>query len=113
MVKSELNWSIAAFCLKISNQNEIPAKHDAWKDGHVGKSALRALITVLFDLLLILLFHLLFIFLKFSMIQSFDFTPTAPATTSSVAPIPTVIPGSEVYQELHDVGKRTLWYVNI
>lgn len=38
-------------------------------------------------------------------------TLTAPATTSSVAPIPTVIPGSEVYQELHDVGKRTLWYV--
>lgn len=37
-------------------------------------------------------------------------TLTAPATTSSVAPIPTVIPGSEVYQELHDVGKRTLWY---
>lgn len=40
-------------------------------------------------------------------------TLTAPATTSSVAPIPTVIPGSEVYQELHDVGKRTLWYVHI
>ncbi|CAG8894140.1 unnamed protein product [Penicillium egyptiacum] len=40
-------------------------------------------------------------------------TPTAPATTSSVAPIPTVIPGSEVYQELHDVGKRTLWVVTV
>jgi len=36
---------------------------------------------------------------------------TAPSTTTSVAPIPTVLPGSEVYQELHDVGKRTLWYV--
>lgn len=36
---------------------------------------------------------------------------TAPATTSSVAPIPTVLPGSEVFQELNDVGKRTLWYV--
>lgn len=40
-------------------------------------------------------------------------TLTAPATTSSVAPIPTVIPGSEVYQELHDVGKRTLWVVTV
>lgn len=38
-------------------------------------------------------------------------TLMAPATTSSVAPIPTVVPGSEVYQGLHDVGKRTLWYV--
>lgn len=47
------------------------------------------------------------------MIDPFDkfTTPTAPATTSSVAPIPTVIPGSEVYQELHGVGKRSLWYV--
>lgn len=36
---------------------------------------------------------------------------TAPATTSSVAPIPTVLPGSEVFQELNDVGKRALWYV--
>lgn len=40
-------------------------------------------------------------------------TLTAPATTSSVAPIPTIIPGYEVYQELHDTGKRTLWYVYI
>ncbi|KAJ5782034.1 Opsin [Penicillium paradoxum] len=38
---------------------------------------------------------------------------TAPATTSSVAPIPTVVPGSEVYQNLHDVGKRTLWVVTV
>lgn len=47
------------------------------------------------------------------MIDPFDkfTTPTVPATTSSVAPIPTVIPGSQVYQELHDTGKRTLWYV--
>ncbi|KAJ5876353.1 Opsin [Penicillium soppii] len=44
-----------------------------------------------------------------------DFFPslTAPATTSSVAPIPTVLPGSEVFQELHDVGKRTLWVVTV
>lgn len=58
-------------------------------------------------------FLLLPIFFKFNMIQPpFDqfATLTAPTTTSSVAPIPTVIPGSEVYQELHDVGKRTLWY---
>ncbi|KAJ5121017.1 uncharacterized protein N7515_008978 [Penicillium bovifimosum] len=38
---------------------------------------------------------------------------TAPATTSSVAPIPTVVPGSPVYQELHDAGKRTLWVVTV
>ena len=53
---------------------------------------------------------------RFIMIQPpFDqfATLTAPATTSSVAPIPTVLPGSEVYQELHDAGKRTLWYVHI
>ncbi|CAG8260848.1 unnamed protein product [Penicillium olsonii] len=44
-----------------------------------------------------------------------DFFPslTAPATTSSVGPIPTVLPGSEVFQELHDVGKRTLWVVAV
>ncbi|CAG7949183.1 unnamed protein product [Penicillium nalgiovense] len=49
------------------------------------------------------------------MIDPFDkfTTPTAPATTSSVAPIPTVIPGSEVYQELHGVGKRSLWVVTV
>ncbi|KAF3018321.1 hypothetical protein E8E15_005769 [Penicillium rubens] len=49
------------------------------------------------------------------MIDPFDkfTTPTAPATTSSVAPIPTVIPGSQVYQELHDTGKRTLWVVTV
>lgn len=60
--------------------------------------------------LLILLFTI--IFLLYIMIDP-DFFPslTAPATTSSVAPIPTVLPGSEVFQELHDVGKRTLWYV--
>ncbi|CDM38139.1 hypothetical protein DTO013E5_8750 [Penicillium roqueforti] len=40
-------------------------------------------------------------------------TLTAPATTSSVAPIPTIIPGYEVYQELHDTGKRTLWVVTV
>ncbi|KAJ5557985.1 hypothetical protein N7535_009477 [Penicillium sp. DV-2018c] len=39
---------------------------------------------------------------------------TAPATTSSVVPIPTVIPGTPVYyQELHDAGKRTLWVVTV
>ncbi|KAJ6098537.1 hypothetical protein N7467_000072 [Penicillium canescens] len=38
---------------------------------------------------------------------------TAPATTSSVAPIPTVIPGSETWQEIHDVGMRTLWVVTV
>ncbi|KAJ5757239.1 uncharacterized protein N7511_007421 [Penicillium nucicola] len=38
---------------------------------------------------------------------------TAPATTSSVAPIPTVIPGLETWQEIHDVGMRTLWVVTV
>ncbi|OGE49849.1 hypothetical protein PENARI_c019G04475 [Penicillium arizonense] len=38
---------------------------------------------------------------------------TAPATTSSVAPIPTVIPGSETWQEIHHVGMRTLWVVTV
>lgn len=64
----------------------------------------------LISCLLILLFTI--IFLHYIMIDP-DFFPslTGPATTSSVAPIPTVLPGSEVFQELHDVGKRTLWYV--
>ncbi|KAJ5698079.1 Rhodopsin archaeal/bacterial/fungal [Penicillium macrosclerotiorum] len=38
------------------------------------------------------------------------FTMSNPSTTS-VAPIPTVIPGAPVFQELHDTGKRTLWVV--
>jgi bacteriorhodopsin len=47
------------------------------------------------------------------MIDEFFPTLTAPTTTSSVAPIPTVLPGSEVFQELHDTGKRTLWVVTV
>ncbi|KAJ5313063.1 hypothetical protein PENANT_c018G04657 [Penicillium antarcticum] len=38
---------------------------------------------------------------------------TGPATTSSVAPIPTVIPGSETWQQIDDVGIRTLWVVTV
>lgn len=38
-------------------------------------------------------------------------TPTmTTSTTSSVAPVPTVIPGVPLFQDLGDTGKRTLWY---
>ncbi|KAJ5096417.1 hypothetical protein NUU61_005773 [Penicillium alfredii] len=40
-------------------------------------------------------------------------TPTSWPTTSSVGPVPTVIPGAPVFQELHGVGKRTLWVVTV
>ncbi|BDD60354.1 hypothetical protein MPDQ_000444 [Monascus purpureus] len=37
-----------------------------------------------------------------------------PTSTSSVGPIPTIIPGYDpVFQELHSVGKRTLWVVTV
>ncbi|RAL04276.1 opsin family protein [Aspergillus ibericus CBS 121593] len=37
-----------------------------------------------------------------------------PTPTSSVAPIPTVVPGSDpIFQMLHDTGKRTLWVVTV
>ncbi|KAL2010848.1 hypothetical protein VTN00DRAFT_3566 [Thermoascus crustaceus] len=41
--------------------------------------------------------------------------PTPPIPTStSVAPIPTVIPGNEpIFQDTHAVGKRTLWVVTV
>lgn len=46
--------------------------------------------------------------------NEFDSFPKATATLplitpTSVAPIPTVIPGTPLYQDLHDTGKRTLW----
>ena len=35
-----------------------------------------------------------------------------PTASSSVAPVPTVIPGdTPIYQKSGDVGNRTLWYV--
>ncbi|KAJ9237793.1 hypothetical protein DTO166G5_3356 [Paecilomyces variotii] len=38
----------------------------------------------------------------------------SPTTTSSVAPIPTVIPGNEpIFQHVHGIGKRTLWVVTV
>ncbi|KAJ5389043.1 uncharacterized protein N7496_000111 [Penicillium cataractarum] len=41
-------------------------------------------------------------------------TATLPITTpTSVAPIPTVIPGVPLFQDLHDTGKRTLWVVTV
>ena len=33
--------------------------------------------------------------------------------TSSVAPIPTIIPTPAIYEEAGDMGKRTLWYVRL
>lgn len=36
--------------------------------------------------------------------------PPMPVPTSSIGPVPTVIPGDwPVYQEIHQTGKRTLW----
>ncbi|KAJ5175729.1 uncharacterized protein N7482_001606 [Penicillium canariense] len=35
------------------------------------------------------------------------------STPTSVAPIPTVIPSTPLFQELHDTGKRTLWVVTV
>jgi len=32
-----------------------------------------------------------------------------PTASSSVAPIPTVIPSPPIYQQAGDVGNRTLW----
>ncbi|KAJ5180920.1 Rhodopsin archaeal/bacterial/fungal [Penicillium capsulatum] len=46
------------------------------------------------------------------MVPHFTDFPMA-ATTTSIAPIPTVIPGVPLVQELHDVGKRTLWVVTV
>lgn len=41
------------------------------------------------------------------MMEALKKTVTA---TSSVAPIPTVVPGTEpIYQQAGDVGNRTLW----
>lgn len=41
-------------------------------------------------------------------------TPLLPTSSSSVAPVPTVIPGEDpVFQEMQDTGRRTLWYVFI
>lgn len=36
---------------------------------------------------------------------------TTMSTTSDVAPIPTVIPGVPLFQDLGDTGMRTLWYL--
>lgn len=43
-----------------------------------------------------------------------DHSPSlpVPTSTSSVGPIPTVIPGYDpIFQEVHSVGRRTLWLV--
>ncbi|KAJ5201397.1 uncharacterized protein N7498_006060 [Penicillium cinerascens] len=45
-------------------------------------------------------------------VPDFDNFP-AMATTTGIAPIPTVIPGTPLIHELHDTGKRTLWVVTV
>ncbi|KAJ6084623.1 Opsin [Penicillium sp. IBT 16267x] len=40
-------------------------------------------------------------------------TPTMSPTTTSVAPIPTVIPNLPIFQLVHTTGKRTLWVVTV
>ncbi|KAJ5681375.1 Opsin [Penicillium maclennaniae] len=44
------------------------------------------------------------------MVPDFDNFPALP-TSTGIAPIPTVVPGSPLVQELGDTGKRTLWVV--
>lgn len=40
--------------------------------------------------------------------------PPILTSTSSVGPVPTVIPGGSAHlQEIHKTGKRTLWYALI
>lgn len=43
--------------------------------------------------------------------QNFPTPAMAMSTTGSVVPIPTVIPGVPLLQDLGDTGKRTLWYI--
>ena len=40
-------------------------------------------------------------------------TATVPIPTSSVAPVPTVVPSLPEYQTASETGNRTLWYVQI
>lgn len=49
-------------------------------------------------------------------VPDIDHFPTPvehPHNTHSIAPIPTVIPGAPVFQELHATGHRTLWVVTV
>lgn len=40
--------------------------------------------------------------------------PVIPSATSTVGPVPTVIPGNDpIFQETHAVGKRTLWVITV
>lgn len=47
------------------------------------------------------------------MIVNPDMMKTSHIATSSVAPIPTVIPTPPTIVESGDTGRRTLWYVTI
>ncbi|PYH43634.1 opsin family protein [Aspergillus saccharolyticus JOP 1030-1] len=48
------------------------------------------------------------------MIESFITATFSEPSPTSVAPIPTVVPGNEpIFQEIHDTGKRTLWVVTV
>lgn len=44
-------------------------------------------------------------------VQAFA-TGTIPLATSSVSPIPTVVPSLPEYQDASETGKRALWYVH-
>ncbi|KAJ5128254.1 hypothetical protein N7448_001971 [Penicillium atrosanguineum] len=46
------------------------------------------------------------------MVPDFDNFPALP-TSTGIAPIPTVVPGTPLIQELGDTGKRTLWVVAV
>lgn len=44
-------------------------------------------------------------------VQAFA-TASVPLATSSVAPVPTVVPSLPTYEKASETGNRTLWYVN-
>lgn len=47
------------------------------------------------------------------MIDATKPVPPIPTTTSSVGPVPTVVPGKLIFQEVHDAGERTLLVVTV
>jgi hypothetical protein len=44
-------------------------------------------------------------------VQAFA-TATVPLATSSVAPVPTVVPSLPEFEKATETGQRTLWYVS-
>lgn len=45
-------------------------------------------------------------------VQAFATATSGLLATSSVAPLPTVVPSLPEYEKATDTGNRTLWYVN-